>query len=65
MQFGYCPGTTQFALKFTKENTNNKINKYECRSRFTTSIKINNNKNQLINKLGIEIFDMNIAEFLQ
>ncbi len=61
MQFGYCPGTTQFALKFSNDSINNsRLNNqsFESRSRFKTSISINSHKN-----IGIEIFDMNIAEF--
>ena len=76
MQFGYCPGTTQFALRFTRNghNGNGNSKNFEARSRFVTNIDMNTvhkiDQNQCINNkydprkvLGVEIFDMNIAEF--
>ena len=74
MQFGYCPVATQFALKFTRNGDRNSesTQSFESRSRFATNIDMN--KTSLSNEnpkhtydprkvLGMEIFDMNIAEF--
>eukprot|EP01083_Nonionella_stella_P040181 109199_1 len=62
MQFGYCPGTTQFALKFTSKATDKyHYASFESRSRFATNIRMD--ATDARTDLGIEIFDMNIAEF--
>lgn len=68
MQFGYCPGTTQFALNFTRRDNKNSgsTKSFEARSRFTTMIDMNNTSKGAKDPrkvLPMEIFDMNIAEF--
>ena len=55
MQFGYCPGTTQFALKFTRNGDRNSgsTQSFESRSRFATNIDMNIASSSIIQSINM------------